>query len=80
MKRRSFRKKIWAFLEKINGLFFFRFYDYGPFEGRSAANVFNAFLLNTTLLGSLGYFLLIEHLMLNLTKCPLAAETFGIIH
>ena len=44
-------------LEKIDGVLFFHFVNCGPFEGGPGANVSNAFLPNTILLGSSGYFL-----------------------
>ena len=47
--------KNWAFLEKLNGLLFFRFDNCGPFEGGHGANVSNALFFNMTLLGSSGY-------------------------
>ena len=57
----SFHKKLGAF-KKINGLLFFRFDNCGPLERRPGANVTNAFLFNTNLLGSSGFFV-IKYLM-----------------
>ena len=50
-KETKLPQKLWAFLEKNNGLLFFRFDDCGPFEKGPGTNVSNAFLLNTTSLG-----------------------------
>ena len=73
MKREAPAKNLGIF-RKINGLLFFRFGDCGPFEGGGGGtNVSNAFLLSRTLLGFSVYFLNIKYLMLNSTKCLLAA-------
>ena len=48
--------KNWAFLEKINDLLFFHFDNCESLERGHGANVSNAFLLNTNLLGSSAFF------------------------
>ena len=52
-------RKNWAFLEKRKNIYCFYVCTnhWGPFDRGPEANVSNAFLVNTTLLGSSGYFL-----------------------
>ena len=63
-------RKIWAFLEKINHLLFFRFYDCGPFDGGAVVNISNVFLINTALLNLLYLRLLfvVKCFLLNFNK------------
>ena len=50
----SFHKKLYV-LRKNDGLLFFCFDNCEPFEGEHEANVSNAFLCNTALLGLSGF-------------------------
>ena len=72
--------KIWASLEKINGLLFFGFYNCGPFEESPGQMLSMPFLRMRPCWNSQVIFLLIKYLMLDLTNSLLAVKKFAIIH